>query len=342
MKQQQSTIARSIRIAEGECNLRNMHLSLAKNRIKKDPLQNRAGYAFASPWLIGFLGLTLFPMIASLLLSFTKWNGIDISNIQWGGLVNYSRALTDENVGIAIWNTFYYSFIAVPLGLICSLLLAVLLNQKLRGINFFRTVFYMPHVLSGIATIMMWMWIFNSDFGLLNTFLRGFGDLLVRIGITESTPDPPQWLADPKWSKPSLIIMSLWGSGGAMLIFLAALQNVPDQLYESARIDGANRFQQFRYVTIPYISPAILFNLIIGIIGSLQVFNQAYIISGGRGGPARSLLFFVLYLYSKAFQDFEMGYASALAWVLFVIILVFTLAIIKSSAIWVYYEGERA
>ena len=193
-------------------------------------------------------------------------------------------------------------------------------------------------VIGGVATIMMWMWVFNPDFGLLNAFLRICADALAYIGLIERGWEPPKWLYDPKWSKPSLILMSLWGAGGAMLIFLAALQNVPEQLYEAARIDGANRLQQFRHVTVPQISPAIFFNLVMGIIGSFQVFNQAYIMTGG--GPARSTLFYVLYLYQKAFEDFEMGYASALAWILFVIIFAFTMLIVRSSAFWVYYEGE--
>ena len=298
------------------------------------------GYLFASPWLIGLLGLTLLPMVASLLLSFVKWNGINISQMQWVGTSNYSRAFGDDNFWIALWNTAYYSFVAVPLGLTVSLTLAVLLNQKMRGINLFRTIFYMPHVIGGVATIMMWMWVFNPDFGLLNAFLRACADTLARIGLIAPGWEPPQWLYDPKWSKPSLILMSLWGAGGAMLIFLAALQNVPEQLYEAARIDGANRLQQFLHVTVPQISPAIFFNLVMGVIGSFQVFNQAYIMTSG--GPARSTLFYVLYLYQKAFEDFEMGYASALAWVLFVVILAFTMMIVRSSALWVYYEGEEA
>jgi multiple sugar transport system permease protein len=304
--------------------------------------QNRTGYAFASPWLIGFLFLTLVPMVGSILLSFVKWNGINLSQMEWVGLENYRRAFEDENVRIALWNTFYYSFLAVPLGLMCSLILAVLLNQKLPGIPIFRTLFYMPHVVGGIATIMMWMWVFQPDFGLLNTFLRACADWLAQLGLIERGWQPPKWLYDPAWSKPALIIMSLWGAGGAMLIFLAALQNVPDQLYEAAKIDGATRFQQFWHITIPQITSAIFFNLVMGIIGSFQVFNEAFIISKGTGGPSRSTLFYVLYLYIKGFLDFEMGYASALAWILCLIILAFTLLIIRSSSKWVYYEGEKS
>ena len=329
--------------------------------------QDRIGYLFASPWLIGFLGLTLLPMIASLLLSFCQWKGLDLSEIEWVGTAHYREALRgihvgvrrdiekitrpaeaavfkdpgDEDVYIALRNTVYYTFLAVPVGLCFSLMLAVLLNQRLRGIGLFRTIFYMPHVIGGVATIMMWMWVFNPDFGLLNSALRFLADPLVRMGLLDKSWQPPGWLYSERWSKPALVIMSVWGAGGAMLIFLAALQNVPQQLYEAARIDGAGRIAQFRHVTLPQISPAIFFNLVMGIIGTFQVFNQAYIITGGSGSPGKSLLFYVLYLYNKAFVDFEMGYASALAWVLFAIILALTMLVVRSGSLWVYYEGER-
>jgi multiple sugar transport system permease protein len=300
---------------------------------------NLSGYLFAAPWLIGFLGLTLLPMIASVFLSFVEWNGISLAQIEWVGLDNYRQAARDENVWISLYNTAYYSFLAVPIGLAVALFLAVLLNQKLPGITIFRTIFYMPAVIGGVGTIMMWIWIFNPDFGLLNMCLRGCADFLARLHIIQPGWDPPLWLYDPRWSKPSLILMSLWGTGGAMLIFLAALQNVSEELYEAARIDGASRLRQFWHITVPQISPSIFFNLVMGVIGSFQVFNEAYIMT--EGGPARSTLFYVLYLYNKAFLDFEMGFASALAWILFVIIFAFTLLIIRSGKLWVYYEGER-
>ena len=323
--------------------------------------RSAVGYLFISPWLAGLVLLTLLPMVASLLLSMTEWNGLNLAQIKWVGLDNYREACAgiangvrelaglardadnpgDPDVWIALKNTFYYTFLAVPLGLCVSLLLAVLLNRQIRGISIFRTIFYMPHVIAGVATIMMWIWIFNPDFGLLNTMLRWAAGGLIRLGVLRASWQPPKWLADPEWSKLSLVLMSVWGAGGAMLIFLAALQNVPEQLYEAARIDGAGRWQQFLHVTVPQISPAIFFNLVMGIIGTFQVFNEAYIITGGTGEPRKSLLFYVLYLYQRAFQDFQMGYASALAWILFVIILCFTMLVVRSGAWWVYYEGER-
>ncbi len=298
-----------------------------------------SGAWFVLPWFVGFFGLLLVPMIASLLLSFVQWDGLSLHTIRWVGTDNYRRIFTDDpNVPIALWNTFVYGFVAVPLGLCVSLALAVLLNQRVRGIAVFRTIFYLPNVIAGVATIVMWAWIFNPDFGLLNAFLRDLFGFLARLGVPGAENwAPPDWLLSPRWSKPALIIMSLWGAGGAMLIFLAALQNVPQQLYEAARIDGAGAWRQFLSITVPQVTPAIFFNLVMGIIGSFQVFTQAYLMTAG--GPQKSTLFYVLYLYNRAFQDFQMGYASALAWVLFVIILVFTLMVVRSGKLWVHYEG---
>lgn len=303
------------------------------------------GYLFASPWLVGFFLLVAFPMAASLLLSFTEWNGISLSQIRWVGLENYTNALRldaqgDDLVYTALWNTLVYSFVSVPLGLMVALMLAVLLNQSLRGIALFRTVFYMPHVIGGIATIMMWLFVFNPDVGLLNIVIRPCYEALAAVGVLGESASPPAWIYDSAWSKPSLIIMAVWGVGGAMLIFLAGLQNVPDQLYEAADIDGAGLWGKFRNVTLPQLTPTIFFNLVMGVIGSFQVFNEAYIMTGG--GPDNSTLFFVLYLYRQAFEQFNLGYASALAWILFVIILAFTLVILRSSKVWVYYEGDPA
>lgn len=303
------------------------------------------GYLFAAPWLTGFFLLVAIPMLASLLLSLTEWNGISLTQIRWVGLENYTDALRldekgDDLVYTSLWNTMVFSFVSVPLGLTVALILAMLLNQSLRGIGFFRTVFYMPHVIGGIATIMMWLFVFNPDAGLLNMVIRPVYDVFISVGLLAEGASPPGWIYDSNWSKPSLIIMAVWGVGGAMLIFLAGLQNVPDQLYEAADIDGAGRWRKFQNVTLPQLTPTIFFNLIMGVIGSFQVFNEAYIMTAG--GPDNSTLFFVLYLYRQAFEQFNLGYASALAWILFVIILAFTLIILRSSKSWVYYEGDPA
>ncbi len=302
---------------------------MRKSRLRS----NLTGYLFASPWLVGFFLLTAGPMILSFLFAFMHWDQKAGGRIEWVGLANYAEAFRDPDVGKALANTAFYSFLSVPLGLAVSLGLAMLLNQKLRGIAVFRTIFYMPSVIGGVATIMMWLWVFNPDYGLLNSFLRWvlglFGARAVEL---------PKWLLDEKWAKPALILMSLWGAGGAMLIFLAALQNVPDSLYEAAEIDGAGRWRKFINITVPQISPAIFFNLVMGVIGSFQVFAQAFLMTAG--GPNKATLFYVLYLYQKAFQDLQFGYASALAWILFAIIMVFTLLILRSSKLWVYYESE--
>ncbi len=301
--------------------------------------ESMTGYLFAMPWIVGFFGLALGPMIVSFLLAFIRWDGISTETIAWVGLGNYARAAADPDVAIALWNTAYYSFISVPLGLAVALILALLLNQPLRGIALFRTIFYMPALVGGVATIMMWLWVFNPEYGLLNSVLLRSWHLLAALGLEQAAGWPlPKWIFSDLWAKPALILMSLWGTGASMLIFLAALQNVPESLYEAAELDGAGSWRKFAFVTMPQISPALFFNLVMGIIGSFQVFTQAFLMT--QGGPNKATLFYVLYLYNKAFGDFEIGYASALSWILFVIIMAFTALVFRSSRFWVYYEGE--
>jgi multiple sugar transport system permease protein len=260
------------------------------------------------------------------------------------GFDHYLRAITgDPMMWLALKNTFAYAIVAVPLGIMASLGLAMLLNQKIRGITIFRTAFYIPSIVGGVATSILWIYIFNPTFGPLNGFLRYMNQLLdASVVLAFINLPEPGWITDPAWSKPALIIMSLWGAGGAgMLIFLAGLQGVPDDLYEVAELDGASRLRKFWNITLPMLTPTIYFNFIMGLIGALQVFMQAYVMTDGKGGAEKALLFYVLYLYQKAFVEFDMGYACALAWILFVIILTLTTAVIKSSALWVYYEGEK-
>ncbi len=323
------------------------------------------GVWFAMPWFAGLFGLMLLPIVLSVLLSFSQWDGVSLRGIHWVGLGNYRQMvgvgqgepLASDPLGSlwcsigcrpldplfykALYNSFVYTLMAVPAGLAGSLGLAMLLNQKLRGMAFFRTLYYMPHVLGGVATIMIWRWIYNPDFGLANEVLRG-GYRVIRpaaawlgLGDTASWA-VPGWLYSAEMAKVSVVLMGLWGAGGAMLIFLAALQNVPERLYEAARIDGAGRWRQFRHVTLPQISPAILFNLIIGIIGSMQMFSQAYLLR--TYGQKGSLLFYVLYLYSSAFEDYRMGYAAALGWGLFVVILIVSGITLLGGRRWVHYE----
>jgi len=317
--------------------------------------ENLWGYVFIAPWLVGFIFFVAGPMAFSALLSLYRWNGIsplDSEHATFRGLGNFKELLFDDELfWTALYNTAYYAIISVPLGICTSLLLATLLNAKLRGISIFRTLFYVPNVVAGVATIMMWSWIFNPDFGGFNVVLNKVGLTALGHWIMHVVPGldafmarshiswPPLWFAEAFWAKPALIIMSMWGAGGGMLIFLASLQDIPPHLYEVAAIDGANRLRRFFAITLPLLTPTILFNLIMSIIGSFQVFAQAYLMTDG--GPDNATLFYVLYLFRKAFQHFEMGYASALAWVLFAVIMTLTLLVLKSSSRWVYYEGER-
>jgi multiple sugar transport system permease protein len=287
--------------------------------------ENITGYLFAAPWLIGFAVFTVYAIFSAIYYGFADYSVL--KEPEWIGLENYRHIFTDDKLfRKSLYNTAYYSAFAVPLGIITALLLAMLLNQKVVALSWFRAIFYVPSVVPVVAASLLWIWILNSQFGLLNVFLSF-------IGIKG-----PAWLASPKWSKPSLIIMNTWGVGGTMIIFLASLQDVPRQLYEAAEIDGANVWHRFRYVTIPMITPTIFFALVMGIIGAFQTFVQAYIIT--EGGPADSTLFYVLYLYRNAFVYYKMGYASALAMILFVIVLALTLIIVSTSNRWVYYETE--
>lgn len=297
----------------------------------RTPRSSAIGYAFVSPWLFGFLVLTAGPMLYSLYLSFTSASLL--SPQRWTGLENYEQMLLDDPLFYeSLLNTVHYVGFSVPLGIVLALALAVLLHQKVRGIAYFRTMFFLPSVTNMVAISVLWLWIFNPEFGLLNSVLSWFAI------------EGPLWLQSEEWSKPALILMSLWGVGGMMIIFLAALQGVPSELYKAAELDGAGSWARFRKITIPMISPALFFNLIIGIIGSFQVFTQAFVMTGGaqpgsEGGPNNSTLFFVLYLYKKAFQEFKMGYASALAWVLFGIVAVLTFLLTRTTKRWIHYEG---
>jgi multiple sugar transport system permease protein len=284
-------------------------------------------YLFILPWGIGFIVLTIGPMLASLYYSFTRFNIID--SPVWIGLENYQRVFQDPLFWKSLQVTLYYAALALPLGLVLGLFVAVLLNQKIPGVSLWRTTYYLPSVISGVAVAVLWVRIFNPKIGLLNTMLE-------RVGI-----NGPGWLQDPNWAIPALVIMGLWSIGGTMIIYLSGLQGVPTAMYDAAKVDGANRLQAFRYVTLPMISPVIFYNLVMGLIGTFQYFTIAYTATGAAGNPARSTLFYNLYLYQSAFRYFEMGYASTMAWILFFIVLVLTLLIFRSSSIWVYYEGQK-
>lgn len=282
------------------------------------------GYVFLLPWLIGFIVFLVGPMIASIFLSMTEYKMIRPPD--WIGLANYERMFADQFVWHSLKVTMTYVVFAVPIGLVLALSVAVLLNQKIIASGIFRTVFYLPSVISGVAIALVFAWIFNFRFGILNFFLG-------LVGI-----EGPNWLGSPRYALAAFVVMSLWGIGGNVVIYLAGLQGVPVALHEAATIDGANAWTRFWKITLPLITPVILFTLVMGVIGSFQTFTQAYIMTGG--GPANATLFYLLYLYKNAFNWFEMGYASALAWLLFVIILICTVILWSTSARWVYYEGD--
>jgi multiple sugar transport system permease protein len=283
------------------------------------------GLLFISPWLAGFLLLTVIPVFATLYLSFTDYKVL--SPPRWVGWSNYHNLLTDtEYFWPSLGNTVFF-FLELPAALMLGLALALLLDMKLRGMAFYRTIYYLPSIVPVVANAMLWLWLLNPEYGLINAGLRA-----------AHLPGSP-WLASPLWAKPALILMDLWAVGGSMVIYLAALQGVPTQLYEAASLDGANAWHRFVNVTLPAISPVIFFNLIMGVIGTFQYFTQTFVMT--QGGPDKATLFYALYLYQNAFQYFRMGTACAMAWLLFLITLAATLLVFKTSARWVYYEGEK-
>lgn len=283
------------------------------------------GWIAISPWLIGFLLFTAGPFLVSVALSMSDWR-ITVAP-QFVGLKNYIRIFTDDpNFWQAIKVTFTYVAMALPLGLFGGLGLSLLLNQKVPGARMFGTIFYLPAVLSGVSVALMWMWLLNPDYGVVNT-------LLGLIGI-----QGPNWFWDPDWSLPSVVLMSLWRVGGSAIIYLAGLQNINPQLYEAAEIDGAGRLARLRAITLPMLTPTIFFQLVMELIDAFQVFTVIYVITDG--GPMRSTLFYLFYMFRTAFEDFEMGYASALAWIMGLIILSFTALVFKSSPLWVFYESD--
>jgi multiple sugar transport system permease protein len=297
---------------------------------------NVTGYMFLLPWLIGFLVLTAYPMVYSLFLSFTNYNFTKPDSTQWIGLGNYismfgGGATPDPHYLKSLKVTVIYVLVSVPLKLIFALLVAMLMNQKLKFVPFYRAVYYIPTLLGGsVAIAVLWRKLFEKE-GILNSLITSV------TGIQ----DLPGWISNPKYALSTLVLLTVWQFGSSMIIFLAGLKQIPPDYYEAASIDGANRTQQFFRITIPLLSPVILFNLVMQMISAFQAFTQAYIISGGNGGPIDSTLFYTLHLYNKGWPYREMGYASAMAWVLLIIIGVFTAAIFRSSNAWVSYgSGE--
>ncbi|BFH68636.1 sugar ABC transporter permease [Paenibacillus dendritiformis] len=294
-------------------------------KLSESKRDNIHFYLFISPWLIGFVVFALYPILASLYYSFTDYD--IISSPHFIGLDNYKELFEDELFYKSIVVTLKYTLISVPLGLFLSLIFAMLINMKIPARGFFRTAMYFPSMVSGVSMSLLWFWIFNPEVGVFNYILSWFG------------VKGPAWFLDEQYAIWALIIMTFWGVGAGMIIFLAGLQGVPSSLLEAAKLDGAGRWKTFWNVTFPMISPVFLFQLIMSVIESFQVFTQAYVMT--QGGPNYSTRFYVYNIYVSAFKDFRLGYASAMAWLLLIAILIITVIIMKSSNRFVYYEGGR-
>lgn len=284
----------------------------------------RWGWLFISPWLIGFVLFTFGPMIASAVLSFTRFDGRNMP--EFIGIANYSKMLADGKMWNSLRVTFVYAIIAMPLTLVAGFMLAYLLNLKIPAMNFWRTIFYMPSMLSGVVVAMLWKGLFDNRYGIINYMLS-------LVGI-----QGPEWLMDPNYTLYCFVFLALWGVGGGVIIYLAGLQGIQSSYYEAAELDGCNRFQKLIHITIPHMTPIIFFNVVMGVIATFQFFAEPMVLT--KGGPGDSTRFFNLFLYDHTFKYQEFGYGSALAWLLFFIVLVLTLLIIRSSSLWVFYEGE--
>lgn len=307
-----------------------------KSRRKIRQKEELTFYVCISPWIIGFLLFTAYPMIMSFYYSLTSWDFF--SDPVYQGFKNYQTLFENELFWTALKNTLTYAICYVPLNMGLSILIANILKKRIPGSNLFRTLFYIPTLIPAVVTSLLFFKILAPNEGIVNQFLA-------RLGI-----DGPDWFFSPVWSKPALIIMSLWGLGTGFILLLSGMQGIPEELYESAHMDGASKWKELRYITVPMLSPVIFYNLVMGIINSLQIFTQVYVVGtnnlmpggvwGSGGGPDNSLLSVVQLLYNTAFREFNMGYASSMAWVLFIIILLLTLLVFRFSALWVYYEGE--
>jgi multiple sugar transport system permease protein len=288
------------------------------------------GLLFTAPWTVGFLVFKAYPIVMSFYYSMTEYNLF--SSPEWVGLDNYKQLFADEKFYLSLYNTTYLVVFGMLPHLAFALAMALLLNMKVKGQSLYRTIYFLPTLVPAVAASLLWMWLLNAKFGLVN-------ELLSMIGIVG-----PNWLVDPDWTKPAIILMGFWGTGTTTVMYLAALQDVPETYYEAAEIDGAGRWRKFWNITLPAISPVTLFLIIIGMIGSFQFFTEGIIFaeaSQSVGGPENSLLFYAIYLYQSAFSFLKMGYASAMAWILFVVVMALTLLVFKTSAKWVYYGGEK-
>lgn len=287
----------------------------------------RLGLLFISPWIVGYCVFYLYPFLASLYYSFTRFTGI--GNPQFIGVANYSGLLDDSMFHTAVFNTLYYTIIEVPFSTLAALGLALLLNMKVRGQAVYRTLFYIPSIVPVVASSLIFVWIFQPSFGIVNALL------------SDAHITGPAWFFSITWSKPTFILLGLWGLGQPMVIYLAALQGVPKEMYEVAALEGAGPWTRLRQITIPMISPVILFNVILSLVLSIQYFTQAQVIENPPGSPGGSTMFYVTYYYQQAFQDLHLGYASAMAFLMFVGVLIITIVLLRTSSRWVYYENEN-
>jgi multiple sugar transport system permease protein len=309
-----------------------------RRRVRRSAARRREmleGYLFISPWVVGFVVFTLVPIVFALYISFTSYDIIGKWPPDGVGLDNYAKLFTTDRFFVhSLWNTLYYAVGSTLVGLVVALLLALLLNQGLKGTTLLRTIYYIPGILPAVGTVLMFIFIFDPGFGLINRTLEA-------IGLV-SQSNPPGWLKDDRMAMPTVISWSIWGMGGSMLIFLAGLQGVPQSLYEAARIDGAGKVQEFWKITLPMITPTIFFNLVVGLIGAFQEFTKFWLGAGANGtGPNDSLITTILFIYQQGWSFLHMGYAAAAAWVLFVVILIFTAVQMRGSALWVFYREER-
>jgi multiple sugar transport system permease protein len=301
--------------------------------LRRSWLQRRElvkGLLFISPAILGFLAFTVYPIVQSLYYSFTDYNVLQPP--LWAGFENYTKLFGDRLFTVSLLNTLFMVVVGLPVHLLFDFLMALLLNTKIRGLSVYRTIFYLPSITPVVATAVLWLWIFNAQYGLLNTVLTALG--VPTIG----------WLTDPAWTKPSLIFMGIWYGGNTILIYLAALQDVPAETLEAAELDGAGSWAKTWHVVFPMVSPVIFFTLVMNLIGYFQYFTEAWVMTatreGGAGGPANSLMFYSIYLYQNAFLFFKMGFASAQAWILFLVVLVVTVLVFRTSG-WVYYRSEK-
>jgi len=282
------------------------------------------GWLFISPWLLGFALLVAYPFAYSFYLSFCRYDVL--SPPVWVGLRNYRNLLAhDPLFWKSLYNTFYYAVFSVPLGIAAGVALALLLSADIRGLSVYRTIFYLPSIVPMVASSILWIWLLNPQMGLINTVLRLAG------------MEGPAWLGSTAWSKPSLILMSIWACGGSMIIYLAGIKDIPSALYEAAKVDGANVFQRTVHITLPMLTPVIFFNLVMGVISAFQYFTQAYVMTFGLGLPENSTLFYSMYLFNNAWLYLNMGYASAMAWILFSIVMAATLLLFGTHTRWVHY-----